>query len=82
MERHHFNHAMTILSNPKLNILERIPSNDYRKCLQYMEEAILATDLASFFNNKAKARELATSGRYDKDNPEHRHLVIFTNLNV
>lgn len=75
MERHHFNHAMTIISNDNMNILERMNSNQYRQCLEYMEEAILATDLALFFAKKSKASELAKSGKYDKENPEHRSLV-------
>ncbi len=75
MERHHFNHAMTILSNQKLNILGRLHSSDYRKCLEYMEDSILATDLALFFAKKAKAAELAKSGTFDKHNPEHKSLL-------
>jgi hypothetical protein len=75
MERHHFNHAMTILSNQNLNILERMPSKDYRKCLEYMEEAILDTDLGLFFQKKDKAKELANSGGFDSSNAEHRSLL-------
>ena len=75
MERHHFNHSMSILSNDKLNILARLSAEDYRGCLQNMEEAILATDLAQFLGKKAKCSELAKSGQYDKNNPEHRSLV-------
>ncbi len=75
MERHHFNHAMTILSNENLNIIDRMGPDDYRLCLQNMEEAILATDLAQFMSKKAKATEVAKSGKYDKSNPEHRSLV-------
>ena len=75
MERHHFNHAMTILSNERLNILERMNSKNYRECLEYMESAILATDLATYFANRTKAAELAKSGKYDKSNNDHRTLV-------
>lgn len=75
MERHHFNHSMSILSNENLNILARLNADDYRGCLQNMEEAILATDLAQFMGKKAKASELANSGKYDKNDPEHRKLV-------
>ena len=75
MERHHFNHAMTIISNSKLNILERMNGTDYRMCLKYMEEAILATDLSQYFAYKSKSAELAKSGQYDKSKAEHRQLV-------
>ena len=81
MERHHFNHAMTIISNSKLNILERMSGSDYRMCLKYMEEAILATDLSQYFANKSKSVELAKSGQYDKSKSEHRYLVLLLILN-
>ena len=77
MERHHFNHAVTILSNEKLNILERLNSNDFRKCLEYMEKSILATDLSIYFQQRDKASKLAKSKSYDPNNPEHCYLVTF-----
>lgn len=75
MERHHFNHAVTILSNETLNILDRISSTDFRKCLEHMEKAILATDLSLYFQQREKASKLAKSKKYDQNNPEHCHLV-------
>lgn len=75
MERHHFNHAVTILSNETLNILDRLNSNDFRKCLEYMEKAILATDLSLYFKDRERASKLAKSKTYNPKDPEHCHLV-------
>jgi hypothetical protein len=80
MERHHFNHAMTILSHEALNILDRLGTNDFRKCLEYMEKAILATDLSLYFQQREKASKLAKSKTYNHNNPEHCHLVILYTL--
>ena len=66
---------MTIISNDKLNILDRMSGSDYRMCLKYMEEAIIATDLSQYFANKGKNTELAKSGLYDKSKSDHRYLV-------
>ena len=82
MERHHFNHAVTILSNENLNILDRMDSTNFRKCLEYMEKAILATDLSLYFQQRERASELAKSKKYDPKNPEHCHLVILSKTNI
>jgi hypothetical protein len=81
MERHHFNHAMTILSNETLNILDRLSSSDFRKCLEYMEKSILATDLSLYFQEREKASKLAKSKTFTPNDPEHCHLVIIQNIN-
>ncbi|KAJ3117849.1 hypothetical protein HDU96_005226 [Phlyctochytrium bullatum] len=74
MERHHFNHAMTILNSPGHNILDQLDSVDYKTCLELIEHAILATDLALYFKNKTKVLQLS-GGNYKMENAEHRELL-------
>ncbi|KAJ3108147.1 hypothetical protein HDU97_002059 [Phlyctochytrium planicorne] len=73
MERHHFNHAMTILNSPGHNILDQLPAQDYKDCLSLIEHAILATDLALYFKNKARVHAL--KGAYDSTSKEHKELL-------
>jgi hypothetical protein len=76
MERHHFNHAMTILnSSSGLNILENLDPVSYRKCLGLIEHSILATDLGLFFGNKKKVEDILEKKQFSKDNPEHIALL-------
>ncbi|KAI8848806.1 hypothetical protein BC829DRAFT_209885 [Chytridium lagenaria] len=74
MERHHFNHAMTILNSPGHNILDQLDASEYKLSLELIEHAILATDLALYFKNKSKVIELS-DGRYDSSIKEHRDLL-------
>ncbi|KAI9333274.1 hypothetical protein BDR26DRAFT_806005 [Obelidium mucronatum] len=80
MERHHFNHAMTILNAPGHNILETMRSEEYKLCLEIIEKAILATDMALFFKNKSAAQELANSKSYNPRNPQHKDLLLSISL--
>ncbi|KAI9329222.1 hypothetical protein DFJ73DRAFT_631407 [Zopfochytrium polystomum] len=76
MERHHFNHAMSILNTSGLNILDKVPSKDYKRCLSTFEHCILATDLAVYFKTKQAVNDLAAAGNYDSANPEHKNLLL------
>ncbi|KAJ3048390.1 cGMP-specific 3',5'-cyclic phosphodiesterase, partial [Rhizophlyctis rosea] len=75
MERHHFNHAMTILSAPGHNILDAFDADSYARCLKVFENAILATDLALYFANKGKIGGILERGEFDRGNGEHRELL-------
>ncbi|KAJ3289103.1 hypothetical protein HDU79_004304 [Rhizoclosmatium sp. JEL0117] len=76
MERHHFNHAMTIINSPGHNIIETLASDEYKLCLEIIEKAILATDLAVFFKNKKAAQELAQTKSYKRTDPAHKDLLL------
>ncbi|KAK6091465.1 3',5'-cyclic-nucleotide phosphodiesterase, variant 2 [Batrachochytrium dendrobatidis] len=76
MERHHFNHAMTILSQGSgVNILQHLNSVEYQKALKVIEHSILATDLGVFFSNRGKVNAIIATKEFDKDIIEHRELV-------
>ncbi len=62
-------------SNGALNILENLSTQDYKKCLEWIESAILATDLALFFETKKKIANLMLTGGFDKKNTEHLSLL-------
>ncbi|KAJ3323585.1 cGMP-specific 3',5'-cyclic phosphodiesterase [Boothiomyces sp. JEL0866] len=68
MERHHFNHSMTILnSGNDINVLSNLSKADYKKCLQLIEYCILATDLSLYFERKKKMEAIFSDGaKYDK----------------
>jgi hypothetical protein len=76
MERHHFNHAMTILnSSSGLNILERLSTVEYKRCLELIEHSILATDLATFFPSRKQILSIVEGSGFDKKNSHHISLL-------
>ena len=76
MERHHFNHAMTILSHGTgLNILNHLNADDYQRVLKVIEHSIIATDLSVFFANRNKAAEIVKASTFDAKVVEHRELL-------
>ncbi|KAL0902246.1 hypothetical protein ABMA27_000163 [Loxostege sticticalis] len=58
LEHHHFNITVTILQQDGHNIFSHISSEEYKEILGYIRQAILATDLAAFFPNLEKMKEL------------------------
>lgn len=65
MERHHFDQCLMILNTHGNQILGSLSPDEYRKVIHVLEEAILATDLAVYFNNRSIFMQLASSD--DKD---------------
>ncbi|KZS09939.1 putative cAMP and cAMP-inhibited cGMP 3',5'-cyclic phosphodiesterase 10A [Daphnia magna] len=76
MERHHFAQSMCILNTEGCNIFENLSSKDYTRCLDLMQDIILATDLAHHLRIFRKLKDLATSG-FDKSRAEHHQLLLF-----
>lgn len=66
MERHHFDQCLMILNTHGNQILGSLSPDEYRKVIHVLEEAILATDLAVYFNNRSLFMQLVSSG--DTDN--------------
>ena len=44
----------------------------YKHILELMEDAILATDLMLFFDNRAKLEEIIKSNKFNWNIPDHR----------
>lgn len=75
MEHHHFNQTITILQHEGHNIFSHLSPAEYKTVLGYMKECILATDLALFFGNKSKLKDIVEKGQFSWDNQEHRKLL-------
>ncbi|XP_071807171.1 probable 3',5'-cyclic phosphodiesterase pde-5 isoform X1 [Asterias amurensis] len=75
MEHHHFNMTITILQNEGHNIFKHLSSEEYKQVLSDVRQAILATDLALFFGNKAKLKTIVEANQFNWDNQEHRKLL-------
>lgn len=75
MEHHHFNQTITILQHEGHNIFSHLSPAEYKTVLGYMKECILATDLALFFGNKSKLKDLVDKGEFSWENQEHRKLL-------
>ncbi|KAK3612701.1 hypothetical protein CHS0354_042228 [Potamilus streckersoni] len=75
MEHHHFNQTVTILQNEGHNIFKHLSSEEYKKMLSGIRQCILATDLALFFGNRAKLKEILDKGDFTWDSEEHRHYL-------
>ncbi|XP_028390935.1 cGMP-specific 3',5'-cyclic phosphodiesterase-like isoform X2 [Dendronephthya gigantea] len=52
MEHHHFDHCIMILNSEGNNIFSELPPDDYRKAIEYLEHAILSTDLQIYFKKR------------------------------
>lgn len=67
---------MCILNTDSCNIFENLSSNDYTRCLDLMQDLILATDLAHHLRIFCKLRDMVESG-YDAGRPEHHQLLLY-----
>ncbi|KAL9969158.1 hypothetical protein ACROYT_G021335 [Oculina patagonica] len=75
MEWHHFKQGVFILETDGHNILSTLSANQYKHILELMEDAILATDLMLFFENRAKLEEIIKNNKFSWSTPDHRKLV-------
>eukprot|EP01137_Pigoraptor_chileana_P008131 Opistho-2@54539 len=73
MEKHHFAHTVTILNTDGHNIFESI--SNYAEILAYLEDSILATDLALYFKNRDRFKQIIASKSFDKNSADHRSLL-------
>jgi len=76
MERHHFAQTMCILNTESCNIFENLSSVDYTRCLDLMQDIILATDLAHHLSIFPKLSSLVTTG-FDAASAGHHKLLLF-----
>ncbi|XP_052751423.1 probable 3',5'-cyclic phosphodiesterase pde-5 [Galleria mellonella] len=79
LEHHHFNITVNILQQEGHNIFSHFSSEEYKVILGYIRQAILATDLAAFFPNLEKMKELykeSAGVRFNWNIPSHRDLAL------
>ncbi|XP_039640505.1 cAMP and cAMP-inhibited cGMP 3',5'-cyclic phosphodiesterase 10A isoform X1 [Perca fluviatilis] len=72
MEQHHFSQTVSILQLEGHNIFSNLNSSEYEQVLEIIRKAIIATDLALYFNNHQQLTELLTSSVLDLNNHSHR----------
>eukprot|EP00112_Aurelia_sp_Birch-Aquarium-sp1_P010606 Seg226.4 transcript_id=Seg226.4/GoldUCD/mRNA.D3Y31 product="putative 3' 5'-cyclic phosphodiesterase pde-5" protein_id=Seg226.4/GoldUCD/D3Y31 len=75
LEHHHFNQTITILQHEGHNIFGHLNSTEYKQVLGFIKDCILATDLATFFGNKARLGEIVSNEGFQVDNQMHRKLL-------
>ncbi|XP_076463269.1 putative 3',5'-cyclic phosphodiesterase pde-5 isoform X2 [Babylonia areolata] len=76
MEHHHFNQTVTILQHEGHNIFKYLNSEEYKKVLSDIRHSILATDLALFFTNHARLKDIVTKTSFTWTAPEHKDLLM------
>ncbi|KAI5640915.1 3'5'-cyclic nucleotide phosphodiesterase domain-containing protein [Phthorimaea operculella] len=76
LEHHHFNITVTILQQDGHNIFSHMSSEDYKEILGYIRQCILATDLAAFFPNLAKMKDLHEAEKFSWHHASHRDLAM------
>lgn len=52
MERHHFDHSVMILKSEGCNIFDSLNNDDYKLAMKMLEDLILSTDLALYFQKR------------------------------
>ncbi|KAG8177159.1 hypothetical protein JTE90_009851 [Oedothorax gibbosus] len=75
LERHHFAQTMAILHTEGCNIFENLSEQEYKKCMDYIRDIILATDLAHHFRIIKDIKQILESG-YDSSNSEHHSILL------
>lgn len=70
-ERHHLSQAICILNDGECKILDGLNNAEFKECIDYLRELILATDLAHHFSILRDLQELNSENLGDK----RRHLM-------
>ncbi|XP_072391177.1 cAMP and cAMP-inhibited cGMP 3',5'-cyclic phosphodiesterase 10A-like [Diabrotica undecimpunctata] len=72
LENYHYRVAMTILNGLQIYNMTK---EDYNIMSKELKDAILATDLASYFKFRMKLQQLLNGNMLDIDNARHRTLI-------
>jgi len=78
MEKHHFNHAVSIIRQDQNNIFGPLDGEQWEKILGHIKLTIIATDLALHFPNLKEFKETFVGERrvpYDFTNTAHRNML-------
>ena len=82
MEHHHFDQCLMILNSKGNQILSNVSQDEFKRVISIVQDAILATDLAVYFQRRKETFALLESGEMDFQNDNHRwdnnwHLSAF-----
>ncbi|XP_031641164.1 cGMP-specific 3',5'-cyclic phosphodiesterase [Contarinia nasturtii] len=75
MEHHHFDQCIMILSSEGNNIFQALSPDDYRRVMKIVEEAILSTDLAMYFDKYKKFAYCVENGEFDWQTEDKKELL-------
>lgn len=76
MEHHHFDQCVMILNSQGNQILAKLSPEEYSRVIVLLEEAILATDLANYFQKRENFFQLVNSGQFEwRTNLKHKSLL-------
>ncbi|KAL5284780.1 hypothetical protein ACFFRR_006850 [Megaselia abdita] len=75
MEHHHFDQCVMILNSEGNNIFQALSTDDYRIVMKIVENAILSTDLATYFKKRNSFLELVENGEFDWQSEEKKELL-------
>lgn len=67
-ERHHLSQAICILNEENSKILDALSTEQFKECIDYLKELILATDLANHFRIFKQLKELRPDNLKDNTN--------------
>ena len=68
--------GVSILQQEANSIFDCLNPEEYKEALDVMKKAILATDLALFFPNKARLANIVKEDQFDWSISDHRHLAM------
>ena len=72
MEHHHFDQCLMILNSKGNQILSNVSQDEFKRVISIVQDAILATDLAVYFQRRKETFALLESGELDFQNDNHR----------
>ncbi|XP_055641018.1 cGMP-dependent 3',5'-cyclic phosphodiesterase-like isoform X2 [Toxorhynchites rutilus septentrionalis] len=67
-ERHHLSQAICILNDSSSKILDGLSTEEFKECIDYLRELILATDLANHFRILPQLNELRADNLSESTN--------------
>jgi len=74
LERHHHDMCVMILNSEGNNILINMEVEDYKVTLDYIEKAILATDISMYLKVRTKYQEHVDNSTFNWNSEDHRNL--------
>ncbi|EDV24450.1 uncharacterized protein TRIADDRAFT_25862, partial [Trichoplax adhaerens] len=75
LEQHHFNMTVMILQRDGHTILSSLSKEDHEIVMNYIHDAIIATDLALYFGNRSTLQKLVDNKEFDWNIQRHRSRV-------
>lgn len=75
MEHHHFDQCLMILNSKGNQILANLSQDEFKRVINILEDAIVATDLAVYFRRRTETFALLHSGTVEWHSDHDRSLV-------